>query len=109
MALGRPASVLPRTFAWLPKMLPWSGGALLGGVESLLCNFPEMKAFAAQCPQVRRILRPICRMAGMKVPEWLALPRRRRTSPPTLSAKRRGRCAAADGDAAAAGFCQCAG
>ena len=73
----RPASVLPRAFAWLPKMLPWSGGTLLGGVESLLLNFPEMRAFAAECPQVRRILRPICTMAGLKAPDYLALPRRR--------------------------------
>ena len=77
-ARTRPASVLPRAFAWLPRMLPLSGGALLGGVESLLLNFPEMKEFAAACPQVGRMLRPVCKMAGMRPPEWLALPKRKR-------------------------------
>jgi len=77
-AKQRPMSVLPRTFAWLPRMLPLSGGTLLGGVESLLVNFPEMKAFAAEVPQVGRLLRPICKMAGLKVPDYLALPKRKR-------------------------------
>jgi hypothetical protein len=59
-------------------MLPGGAGALTGGVDSLLHNFPEMKAFAAECPQVGRLLRPICRMAGIKPPDYLALPKRKR-------------------------------
>jgi hypothetical protein len=39
-----------------------------------------MQEFHAACPQVGRILRPMCRMAGLKPPEWLALPRRGRVS-----------------------------
>jgi hypothetical protein len=74
----RPASVLPRTFRWLQQMLPSSAAVLAGGVYSLLSNFPEMQAFAAACPQVARMLRPICTMAGLKPPEWLALPKRER-------------------------------
>src|SRR5581483_6856196 len=84
----RPASVLPRAFGWLHAMLPMSAAALGGGVDSLLCNFPEMQAFAAACPQVRRILRPVCKMAGLKLPEYLALPKRarvRRSDPPPRS------------------------
>jgi hypothetical protein len=71
----RPASVLPRALMWLPKTLPLSAGTLRAGVESLLWNYPEMKEFVAACPQVARILRPMCRMAGMKPPGWLALPK----------------------------------
>src|SRR5208283_3812690 len=72
----RPSSVLPRTFRWLQQMLPMSAATLAGGVDSLLRNFPEMQAFAAEVPQVGRMLRPICTMAGIKPPEWLALPKR---------------------------------
>ncbi len=89
-ARTRPASVLPRAFAWLPRMLPLSGGTLLGGVESLLLNFPEMQAFVTEVPQVGRLLRPICTMAGMKPPEWLALPKHKRVrkkAPSLLSEK----------------------
>ena len=78
MARERPASVLPRAFAWMHRMVPHSAGALGGGVDSLLRNFPEMQEFAAACPQVGRLLRPICRMAGVKVPDYLALPKRKR-------------------------------
>ena len=59
-------------------MLPSSAATLAGGVDSLLRNFPEMQAFAAEVPQVGRMLRPICKMAGMKPPDYLALPKRKR-------------------------------
>src|SRR5262249_53376296 len=72
----RPTSVLPRAFRWLQRMLPWSAATLAAGTESLLWNYPEMKAFVADCPQAGRILRPMCTMAGLKPPEWLALPKR---------------------------------
>jgi len=74
----RPASVLPRALGWLHKMLPVSAPPLGGGIESLIYNFPEMKAFVAACPQVARMLRPICKMVGLKPPEYLALPKRKR-------------------------------
>jgi hypothetical protein len=76
-AIKRPASVLPRGFAWLHRMLPESAPPLTGGVDSLVRNYPEIQVFAAECPQVKRILRPLCRMVGVKAPEWLAAPRRR--------------------------------
>jgi len=77
-ARERPASVLPRAFRWLQRMLPISAGTLAAGVDSIMWNYPEMKAFAADCPQVGRILRPLARMAGLEVPEYLALPKRMR-------------------------------
>jgi hypothetical protein len=86
----RPASVLPRTVRWLQGMLPVSAGPLAGGVDSLMWNYPEMKAFAADCPQVGRLLRPMCRMLGLKVPEYLALPKRVRRARGDPSRKARG-------------------
>ena len=61
----RPASVLPRRFMWLQGMLPASAACLAGGVDSLMVNYPEMKAFALECPRVGRLLRPMCRMLGL--------------------------------------------
>ena len=80
----RPASVLPRALGWMYKMVPWSAGSLAGGVDSIMRNFPEMQAFAAACPQVGRVVRPLCRMTGIKPPEYLQLPRRGRRSSPRL-------------------------
>ena len=40
-----------------------------------------MKQFALECPQVGRVLRPFCRITGIKVPDYLRLPKRKRTSP----------------------------
>ena len=82
MARQRPASVLPRAFAWMHRMLPESAGTLGGYVGSLLDpNYAEMKAFVVAVPQAGRLLRPICAMAGVKAPDWLALPKRRRPPP----------------------------
>jgi hypothetical protein len=72
----RPMSVLPRAFRWLQKMLPVSAGTLASGVESVVWNHPEIKEFVSACPQAARVLRPLCTMAGLKAPEWLALPKR---------------------------------
>jgi len=77
-ASTRPASMLPRGFAWLHKMLPLSAGTLGGRMRELLHNHPEMRAFVAECPQVGRVLRPICKMTGVKPPDYLALPKRPR-------------------------------
>jgi hypothetical protein len=74
----RPMSVLPRAFRWLQKMLPISAGALASGVESVVWNHPEIREFVSACPQAARILRPLCTMAGLEAPEWLALPKRPR-------------------------------
>ena len=77
-ARTRPASVLPRGFAWMHRMLPGSAGTLGAYVESLLDAHAELKAFVNEVPRAGRLLRPICRMTGVKAPEWLALPRRKR-------------------------------
>jgi len=72
----RPTSVLPRVLGWLHRTLPVSAATLGSGVEAMLWNDPETRAFVAACPQAGRILRPLCRMAAVKAPEWLALPKR---------------------------------
>ncbi len=83
------AGLLPRAFAWLHRMLPSSAATLGSGVESLIHEHPEMKAFVAEVPQAGRMLRPICKMVGLKLPEYLALPKRMRKKkePPRLSEK----------------------
>ena len=91
----RPASMLPRGFAWLHRMLPLSAGSLASYLGPLLREHPEMQRFVAECPQVGRTLRPWCRMAGVKPPDYLALPkrarapRRRPAAPPRLRQPRR--------------------
>ena len=86
-ARGEAQSLLPRAFAWLHRMLPSSAATLGSGVESLIHEHPEMKAFVAEVPQAGRMLRPICKMVGLKLPEYLALPKRvrKKKEPPRLS------------------------
>ena len=86
-AKQRPVSVLPRTFRWMQGMLPISAGTIASGLSSLIDNHPEMKAFVAEVPQAGRMLRPICEMAGLRLPEWLVLPKRvrKKKEPPRLS------------------------
>jgi hypothetical protein len=59
----------------------------------VLREHPEMQAFAAEVPRVGRLLRPICSMVGMQVPEYLALPKRKRVRglTPHLASPSRGR------------------
>jgi len=74
----RPASLLPRRFAWMQKMLPTSAATLASYVGSIVCNHPEVQAFVAEVPQAGRLLRPLLELGGLKAPEWLALPKRTR-------------------------------
>jgi hypothetical protein len=76
--VSRPASLLPRGVGWMYKTLPASAAAFRSMLEPLIGELPEMKAFVSEVPQAGRLLRPMCRMVGIKPPVWLALPRRRR-------------------------------
>ena len=76
-----PASLLPRAVGWMYKMLPLSAGTLRSHLEPLIVEHPEMKAFVAGCPQVGRVLRPLCTMVGTRPPAWLALAKRKRPPP----------------------------
>lgn len=77
----RTPSLLPRTFAWLHRLFPESAP---GGAEMMypLLEDPELLALFAAAPQLGRILRPYCRMVGIRPPAWLALPRRKRAPRP---------------------------
>ncbi len=74
----RPASLLPRGVRWMQAVLPLSAGTLGSMLGPLLFNHPEMQTFVAEAPQVGRILRPLCRLVGLKPPDYLALPKHKR-------------------------------
>ncbi len=84
------AGVLPRGVRWMQMILPLSAGTLASTLSSVLFNHPEMRALAAEAPQVGRLLRPLCKLAGIKPPDYLALPKRKRVwkkeTSPRLSA-----------------------
>ncbi|MBV8525167.1 MAG: hypothetical protein JOY71_24105 [Acetobacteraceae bacterium] len=76
---------LPRGFGWLLRLAPESA-AYAGQVEHLLAD-PETVALLAGEPQAGRILRPLCRMLGVRTgPDALAPPRSPPASPPPAAA-----------------------
>ncbi len=86
----RPASLLPRGLRWMQAVLPLSAGTLGSMLGPLLFNHPEIQTFMAEAPQVGRILRPLCRLVGLKPPDYLALPKHKRVrkkAPSLLSEK----------------------
>ncbi len=77
-----PAKHLPRNFAWLPRLVP-AAGAAGSQLQHLLAD-PEMAALIVAAPQAGRILRPLCRMLGVRPPPVLARPARPRQPAPPL-------------------------
>jgi hypothetical protein len=72
-----PRDPLPRYVWWLVKLVPGAGGWHTE-LQNLM-EHPEMTALvAAAAPQARRILGPLCRMMGVKLPPCLQVPRRPR-------------------------------
>jgi hypothetical protein len=69
-------SPLPRKFGWMPHMVP-GAGVVAQALELLLAD-PQMPALMQAAPQTGRILRPLCRMLGLKPPACLRLQRRPR-------------------------------
>jgi hypothetical protein len=62
--------MLPRRFGWLPQYLPETA-IFAEQLQQYLAD-PEVAALFAQCPQVGKILRPICRILGVQpIPEIL--------------------------------------
>jgi hypothetical protein len=88
-ARPRPASApkapaLPRRVAWLLRLVPETAvGA--SQLQHLLAG-PEMAALVAAAPRTGRILRPLCRMLGVRPPAFLALPPPARRAPPAQAA-----------------------
>ena len=76
----RPAtrSTLPNTTAWLVALIPETA-ASAAHLKLLLAD-PEVPALLATAPQLRRKLRPLCRMLGVRLPPQA----RPALSPPTL-------------------------
>ncbi|MBV8521683.1 MAG: hypothetical protein JOY71_06070 [Acetobacteraceae bacterium] len=76
---GLPAPRLPGRFGWLIRLVP--GAAVYGTQVQYLLADPEMSALLADVPQAGRILRPLCRMLGIRLgPEPVAKRRGRRAS-----------------------------
>jgi hypothetical protein len=71
---------LPRTFGWFARTVPGAGPAAQE-FEMLLAS-PGMPALISVAPQAGRILRPLAHMLGVRRPEFLRLPRRKRISKP---------------------------
>ena len=81
LAEPRPAAVatqrirrrpdLPHSFAWLIRLVPGTA-AYAGQVQSLLAD-PQTAALLAAAPQAGRILRPLCRMLAIPLPDQLRL------------------------------------
>ncbi len=66
-----PYARLPRRFAWLPRLVP-EAAASGSQLQHLLAE-PQTAALLA-APQMGRLLRPLCRMLGVRPPPALTLP-----------------------------------
>jgi hypothetical protein len=63
---GPPPARLPKNFAWLVRLVP-QAAAGASQLQHLLAT-PELAALVAAAPQAGRILRPLCRMLGVRPP-----------------------------------------
>ncbi len=73
-AVPRPPG-LPRTELWLVRELGYMAAGYGSQLEALL-NDSETAALLAAAPSAGRILRPLCRMLGVTLPDFLQLPPR---------------------------------
>ncbi len=81
---GPPPRRLPRGFAWLVRLVP-EAACSASQLQHLLGE-PEMAALIAAAPQMRRMLRPLCRMLGVHPPPGLLAPPQARRAPPSRPA-----------------------
>jgi hypothetical protein len=82
---------LPTRHAWLPRLFP---GHLVPGARSQLQHLlaePDMIALIGQTPQLGRILRPLCHMLGIAIPDPLRRPPIPRAKSPAPARKPRSR------------------
>ncbi len=80
LARPRKPDPLPRGKAWLLRLVPEAAGGA-SQLQHLLAD-AEMAALIAAAPQAGRILRPLCRMLGLRPPAALHQPPRSR--PPAV-------------------------
>jgi hypothetical protein len=76
--LPRAPDPFPRKFAWLHRLLLPHAPPFTGQLESLVWNEPSMAALVAAAPQAGRVLRPLCHMLAVQLPDYLKLPKRKR-------------------------------
>jgi hypothetical protein len=68
-----PGLRLPRSQAWLIRLLPGEAASYGGQLQALLAD-PQMAALLAAAPEAGRILRPLCRLLAIAPEGMLALP-----------------------------------
>ena len=68
----QPEIVLPRRFGWVPRV--WETHAYAAQLTHLLAD-PEMIAMIEADRRFGRLLRPVCRMLGIRPPPCLQLPK----------------------------------
>ena len=82
---GAPSNRQPETSLPAPRFpggRGWIGAHIqaaapcTGTLDYLLLNTPQMQQFVQAAPQAGRLLRPLCRMLGLTLPEYLRLPSR---------------------------------
>ena len=83
-AARKPVLALPRRAAWLLAPVP-EASAVAGRLRDLL-QTPEAQALIASEPRAGRLLRPLCRALGLRLPACLRLPSRPRRSRPAAVA-----------------------
>ena len=83
-AARKPALALPRRAAWLLAPVP-EASAVAGRLRDLL-QTPEAQALIGSEPRVGRLLRPLCRALGLRLPACVRLPPRPRRSVPSAAA-----------------------
>ena len=64
---------LPQGFAWVIRLVPYTAAGSASQLQHLLAE-PDMAALIAAAPSVGRLLRPLCRMLGVRPPPALRLP-----------------------------------
>ena len=82
----KPYARLPRRFGWLLRLEREAAAAAGSQLQHLLTD-PEMADILAAAPQAGRLLRPLCRMLGVRPPVVLAPPPR--PAGPPVAARRR--------------------
>ena len=71
---------LPRRVGWVAQKI-YGAEVWAGQLKEMLAD-PRLPAAVADAPQLGGVLRPMCRMMGVKKPAWLRLPRRPRRARP---------------------------
>jgi hypothetical protein len=79
-ARPHPPQRLPNRFAWLVRLAGSEAACFAGQMQHLLSD-PEMVALLSAAPQMGRVLRPLCRMLGVKPSPDLLPPRSRDAGP----------------------------